>query len=333
MDLVPTPEQEQLIDAARAFVQGELPVSRLQSSSDAQTGLLGKLGALGWLGMSRPEAVGGIGFSVADEALFFRELGRELGPVSALAAAIAARLLPQDASELVARLSSGSAVAAMAVPEQPVELVARSGPLRLFSTGTPAFAVLPLDAATLVLQLPDDGCEQLPSLDPAVVLARCDLAACRVIHVADGQAGWSHGLLLTAATLVGMAEATRDMINEYAKIRQTFGRPIGAYQAVRHPIAEMAARCEHAKCLLFYASLAFAAGRRDAHLQASAARVIAQQAAARNADTNIQLHGGIGVTDDLPAHRYLKRTLALGTWFGGARQQLRAILPQPPADI
>jgi alkylation response protein AidB-like acyl-CoA dehydrogenase len=95
----------------------------------------------------------------------------------------------------------------------------------------------------------------------------------------------------------------------------------------------MAARCEQARCLLFYAALAFEAGREDALTQASAARVIAQQAAMKNADANIQLHGGIGVTDDLPAHFFLKRAILFGNWLCGTGQQLDHILFQPIGDI
>jgi alkylation response protein AidB-like acyl-CoA dehydrogenase len=142
-----------------------------------------------------------------------------------------------------------------------------------------------------------------------------------------------NGLLLTAAMLTGLAEGAVAMIQEYAGIRETFGRKIGAYQAVRHPIAEGAARCDHARSLLYVAALCLRDRRDDAPLQLSSAKVIAHRAAMRNADINIQLHGGIGITSDLPAHHFMKRALMLAPWFGGRKALLDALLDEPLLTI
>ena len=64
-----------------------------------------------------------------------------------------------------------------------------------------------------------------------------------------------------------------------------------------------------------------------------AATAMAQTAATRNDDANIQLHGGIGVTDDLDAHLYLKRATVYSNWFGGAKQQLKALLESPLGEV
>jgi alkylation response protein AidB-like acyl-CoA dehydrogenase len=137
------------------------------------------------------------------------------------------------------------------------------------------------------------------------------------------------GVLMGAAMMVGLAEKARDMIVDYAKIRQTFGRPIGAYQAVRHPCAEMAVRCEEAKSQLFLASVAVADGQSDAALQVSAARVLAENAALLNADDTIQLHGGIGVTDEFDTHYLIKRANVMAGWFGYRRAHLESVLNTP----
>jgi alkylation response protein AidB-like acyl-CoA dehydrogenase len=137
---------------------------------------------------------------------------------------------------------------------------------------------------------------------------------------------WWHGSLLAAAMLVGQAEGARDMILEYAKFRQTFGRPIGAYQAVRHPIAEMTARAEHARCQTYYASLALGMGRGDAPMQVAAACAISQEAARKNADANIQLHGAVGITSEMNAHLFLKRGIVLSNMFGRKKAALHQVL-------
>jgi alkylation response protein AidB-like acyl-CoA dehydrogenase len=336
MDLVLSSEQEQLADAANSFVQDKMPLSRLQGASESDPVMMAVLGEMGWLGMSRPETLGGAGFGVADEVLVFREIGRNAGPISAIAAALAPGRDPVcEMPGWLEPVLGGTGVIAMAVPEQPVsgDDGRIEGRVRLFSTGDPRYALLTLPGETVVLALPEKGVDSLPGLDTTTAMAAVELADCEILASHKGPEGWTHGLLLVSAMLVGMAEATRDMINDYAKMRHTFGRPIGSYQAVRHPIAEMAARCEQARCLLFYAALAFEAGREDALTQASAARVIAQQAAMKNADANIQLHGGIGVTDDLPAHFFLKRAILFGNWLCGTGQQLDHILFQPIGDI
>ncbi len=164
-------------------------------------------------------------------------------------------------------------------------------------------------------------------------VARAELDGLRVIARIPVDDLYLNGCLLTAALLVGLADGALQMINEYAKVRETFGRKIGAYQAVRHPIAEGAARYEHAKAQLHYAALTLAAGREDAGMQVRAAKLIAHEAAALNADINIQLHGAIGITSDLPAHFFLKRTLMLGNWFGDRKEHLDALLHAPVGTI
>lgn len=340
MDLTFTSDQEQLLGSIVDCLDGELPVSRLHQPEAerhvAEIRRLRALGDLGWYRISLSEELGGAGLGVAEEALLFRELGRRLAPVSTLTAVLGGRIAADSgASDLADQLLSGAAISALAVPEAPVQLTqaSASGQARLFSTGPADLAVLVTPKASAVLDVSASRSNSRPCLDRTLTMRSADLASARVLAWAKGPAMWNHGLLLLAATLTGQAEADRDLINEYAKVRVTFGRPIGSYQAVRHPIAEMAARCEQAKCLVLYAALALDAGRPDAGTQAAAARAIAQVAATRNDDANIQLHGGIGVTDDLDAHLFLKRTTVYANWFGGAKQQLKTLLDAPLHEV
>jgi alkylation response protein AidB-like acyl-CoA dehydrogenase len=126
--------------------------------------------------------------------------------------------------------------------------------------------------------------------------------------------------------LVGVAEQALDLIVEYAKVRETFRRKIGSYQAVRHPCADMAMRVEAARSQLWYAAASVKGGRGDARAHLTAAKHLANEAAAANADANIQLHGGVGVTDEHHAHLLLKRSLLLGRLFGSKRALLAQLL-------
>jgi alkylation response protein AidB-like acyl-CoA dehydrogenase len=129
---------------------------------------------------------------------------------------------------------------------------------------------------------------------------------------------------------VGIAERAISMIVEYAKVRETFGRKIGAYQAVRHPCAEMELRAEAGRSLLWYAAASLKEHRADVTAQLDAAKHVANEAAVTNADVNIQLHGGIGVTDE--HHLLLKRALLLSRAFGCKRTLLPRLLHATLAD-
>jgi alkylation response protein AidB-like acyl-CoA dehydrogenase len=147
-----------------------------------------------------------------------------------------------------------------------------------------------------------------------------------VVASDTGDCAWNLGQLGTAAMLVGIAEASLDQIVDYAKVRETFGKKIGSWQAVRHPCADMAVRLEAARAQLWFAATAMKEGRGDAGVHLDAAKYLANQAALANADTNIQLHGGIGVTDEHHAHLYLKHALVLARLFGGRREVLGRLL-------
>jgi alkylation response protein AidB-like acyl-CoA dehydrogenase len=154
-------------------------------------------------------------------------------------------------------------------------------------------------------------------LDRSIVLGDADLSMATVIARAETPATFNSARLLTAAMLVGIAEAVTAMITEYAKIRHTFGRPIGSYQAVRHPIAEMMTRAFAARQQLFLASVSFRDGTPDAPMQIAGVKMLANDASVLNADANIQLHGGIATTDEHDAHYYMKRANVLARLFGG----------------
>jgi alkylation response protein AidB-like acyl-CoA dehydrogenase len=168
--------------------------------------------------------------------------------------------------------------------------------------------------------------EQRPSLDPATGMRLIgDAPPQAIASLADGNL-WQLGQLGIAAMQVGLAETALALIVEYAKVRETFGRKIGTYQAVRHPCADMALRAEAARCQLWSAAAALKECRSDAQVHLDAAQYLANRAALANADANIQLHGGIGVTADHPAHVLLKHGVLLSRLFGSRRTLLAALL-------
>ena len=123
--------------------------------------------------------------------------------------------------------------------------------------------------------------------------------------------------LLDAAALAGLAEAALDMAVAYAGIREQFGRPIGSFQAVKHRCADMALASRSARDLVTFAAVAFQDDRPDASMLIEGAMFIAGTAALDNSGANIQIHGGIGFSDEADPHLLLKRTRVLLALAGG----------------
>lgn len=317
MYLAPDGDELEIAQAAAGFLAEAMSIDRLHSPGCADMGveLREALGGMGWFALALPADEGGSGLSAVEHALFFREVGRQCGPVDVLSQCLAA-LIASDTS-LRGAISSGETGVALGVED--------GNRLRIFGS----------DDAALMLQVNRDGAElfslqnEAPqsraSLDPATSIRIANKAAPAMASETGGRA-WNFGQLATAAMLVGIAEASLDQIVEYAKVRETFGKKIGSWQAVRHPCADMAVRLEAARAQLWFAATAMKEGRNDAGVHLDAAKYLANQAALANADTNIQLHGGIGVTDEHHAHLYMKHALVLARLFGGRRDVLGRLL-------
>jgi alkylation response protein AidB-like acyl-CoA dehydrogenase len=125
------------------------------------------------------------------------------------------------------------------------------------------------------------------------------------------------GGVLTAALQVGTAAWTTDLAVAYAKLRHQFGRPIGAFQAVKHLCADMAVRAEVARCAVHAAAVTVdQPDVGDALVAAAGAKLLADEAAITNGRSCIQVHGGMGFTWEVPAHLAYKRARVLATQFG-----------------
>jgi alkylation response protein AidB-like acyl-CoA dehydrogenase len=138
-------------------------------------------------------------------------------------------------------------------------------------------------------------------------------------------AGWTplarvidRATVALAAEMCGGAQRVLDMTTEYAKIRVAFGRPIGAYQGVKHRAADMLVEVENAKSLTYYAAWAVDENSPEAPLAVSMAKAYVSDAFRRVAGAGIQLHGGIGFTWEHDLHLYFKRAKNSEFTFGDA---------------
>jgi alkylation response protein AidB-like acyl-CoA dehydrogenase len=317
MYLVPDGDELEIANAAAEFLADAMTIDRLHGDAPADMGaeLRSRLGDMGWYALALHEKDGGSGLSAIEFALFFREVGRQCGPIDVLAQCLAAMTVTDDS--LRTELTRGAIGVALAVTD--------GEGLRLFGSSDAAYALLASRDGAQLIALNGVASQDRPSLDPSTTMR---IAALQNIAIASrsGDYVWQMGQLATAAQLVGLAEAALDQIVDYAKVRETFGKKIGSWQAVRHPCADMAVRLEAARSQLWFAATAIKEGRADASVHLDAAKHLANLASVANTDTNIQLHGGIGVTDEHHAHLYMKHALVLVKMFGARRDLLSRLL-------
>ncbi|MGB1220368.1 MAG: acyl-CoA dehydrogenase family protein [Alcanivoracaceae bacterium] len=133
------------------------------------------------------------------------------------------------------------------------------------------------------------------------------------------------GLLAISAECVGSLSVLLDQTVEYSKTRKQFGVPIGSFQTLQHRMVDMFIHMEQTRSLLLAATLKYAAGHADA---ASAVRALKAQlgrGGRRIVQEAIQIHGGMGMTDELGVGHYAKRVTAADGMFGNAERQLMAM--------
>ena len=317
MDFSFSPEQDQLRAQARSFLE-----KRRDGASWPE------LARLGWTGASIPEAQGGAGLSFVEEAIVFEELGRALysGPYfSTVALALPALgcapdLLAKVASgAFTATLASGPAVQARGAGDRwrlrgETDLVADAGSVDAFVVqacgpdGIGLYLAERHNARPHVNVLDTvDATRRLGRVtfedDDARLLA-APPAAAKIIAGTRRRA-----LTALALEAVGVASQALAIGVEHAKSREQFGRPIGAYQAVSHKLADTYVETELARSLAYWAAWCIAEDDGQAELAASAAKTYAAEAAVAACERAIQVHGGMGFTWDHPLHRYYKRAL------------------------
>ncbi len=338
MDLLPTPEQEEIVTTVRAQLDNQFGLNVLAERDGADQvvdrALWRRCAELGWFGLGLEEELGGVGYTLVEEALLLAELGSHATPGPFLATVLSARLAATAGDDaLAASILSGDVVVALAEAERADAVVGAtvSGRFRVTDHGgadlllavgsDPATGMAIVDAVTAAVE---------PSLDLLVPLGVIDLdGAPATVSVEDSSELALRATVLIASELAGNASATTAQSVEYAKDREQFGKPIGSFQAVKHRCADMAVLAEAATSLSRYASLAVAEGRADGAFHAQAAWTIAARAAITNAQTNVQNHGGIGFTWEHTAHRFVTRVQFLVRTLGNRADHLDALLAEP----
>ena len=314
MDLELGEDERALQDGLRSFLDGRFPMAAVRAQADGlDRALWRELADTGVFGLRLPEADGGVGLGMTEAVLVFEELGRSLvaGPV----------LATHLAAALVTGAPSGDTVVGLI--ERPADVV----------------LVEHLDALDVLLAIDDDG---IWTIDPARLIAEpvarpldpltplhrvVDLPQGERLAGADEASTWRRqGATLVAAMLLGMAARSTELAVAYAGEREQFGKPIGAFQAVKHLCADMLTRAEVARGVVYAAGVTLdGRGVDDVDRLVAAAKITAGDAAKGNAKACIQVHGGMGFTWEIDAHLFLKRAIVLDTVFGSVDDHCEAV--------
>jgi alkylation response protein AidB-like acyl-CoA dehydrogenase len=333
VDLLPGADERQIIDTLSGYLGDHIELGDGTAPVVPDATTWSGLAELGVFSLGIAEEHGGAGYGVAEELLAFREIGRHLVPGPVLATVLAAHLAAAAGrSELVAELAEGTRRATLAEPFRDPDATLSPAPRGRFVLADVASAEYVLavvgDTFALLRTVDLPAPEPLKGLDPDSRPGTVVLDGGEPLLTAEDPALRLRGMLLTAATLCGVAEAARDRSADYVKNRTQFGQPIGSFQAVKHRCAEMATRSEAATAQTIYAGLVLAEGRSDAAFQVAAAKLVATATAIDNAADNVQNFGGMGFTDESGAHRYVRRARLLDQQLGGRPQQASALLAQ-----
>ena len=326
-----TDDHRELGEVARSFLASQKARAAardlLAAEEESRPAFWHEVAELGWLGLHIDERHGGSGFGLPELVVVIDELGRAVAPgpfvptvtVSAVIAAAGtdeqkARLLPGliDGT-LTAAIGFGGDVAAAggrATGDAGVVIGAGLADVLLLAAGEDMI-VVDRTAAGVAVQTPG-------SLDHTrraghVVLTD---AAVEVLPGAKA-AALARARTLFAAEAVGGASDCVESAVEYAKVREQFGRTIATFQAVKHHCADMVVASESAVACVWDAARAAGEDEKQFRLSAAAAATLAFAAYVRNAELNIQVHGGIGFTWEHDAHLHLRRALTLQALLGG----------------
>ena len=318
MDFQLTEDQHALQSGIRAFCDDRYAFENIVALEKAPLDRERhrELAEMGVFSLRLPEAEGGVGLGMAEAVLVFAELGRRVVPGPLLWSHLCAGLMPGAATgETIAsgldrmRASNAPLLVEYADGLDALVVLAKDGVHRIDARQLRAARIeTPLDPLT-----PLSHVRELP---PGERIAGPEQAAQLRLE----------GTLLASALCLGIAEMTAELAVDYAKKREQFDRPIASFQAIKHFAADMHVRQEMARAVVYAAGATFddpSVG--DVVRAIASARVVAFEAAMKNARMCVQIYGGMGYTWEMPPHYYLKRAFVLENAFGSGEEACETI--------
>jgi alkylation response protein AidB-like acyl-CoA dehydrogenase len=349
-----TDEQQAIKSTAHDFLASRFKSERMREIAASEDGAdpdgWRQMAELGWAGLALPEEWGGQGLGIVELAVLFEEMGYALAPSPLLSNTIAGLALTlcgsDDLRERYLRpLATGEkrgtpalwdAGSTATVGGFTMEargdgdgvLLEGEKTLVMDAAGADFFLVATSDGRRHLVESGADGVSVSAEtgIDPtrrfySVRLDGVRVAAADTLPAAgaDYYPVFHRVCVALAAESTGIAQRTLEMAVAYAKDRQQFGRPIGAYQAVSHRCAQMLLETENARSAVYGAAWAADAEPESLDLAASMAKAYAGDAGWRVPDASIQVHGGIGFTWEHDLHFFLKRGRSNAAIFGDSK--------------
>jgi len=349
MDFGLSEEQVLLKDTLRRFLEAECPTTRVRSIMESEDGhdpaLWRSLAELGIAGLLVPAEQGGSGLELLDAALAAEELGWGCvpGPFLGVAMATVALLESDDAAareRWLPAIASGERVVTFALGEglgewDAARLTTRAAggalsgekPLVPYGGLADAIVVAAVDDAGPGLWLVERGARGLEAtslkgsdMTRRVSLLRFD--GTPAVKIAGGRAAIDRardaGLVLLAADAYGGAHRCHDMTVKYALTREQFGQVIGAFQGVKHQLADLATELAPSESLWWYAAHAFDHIRDKAERHAAIVKAHCTDLFDTTVRYSIELHGGIGFTWEYDLQLWFRRALFDRAFLGEA---------------
>lgn len=323
MDFTFTEDQLLFRDSVSDFLRTEVTPERIRASWETDSGrelaLWQQLTELGLVGITVPEAFGGLGMSALDFVLLAQECGYVALPEPLVQTALVAVPLLQNlggdlAATWLPGIAAGEAVVAVGLQQNVLVEDAHIADLVLLEHGGAIHALTP-DHYELQRSESVDPSRQLFSV--AVTGAGNAVAEGEHAQRLLAQA-LDHGALGAAAQALGLAQRMVDLSVQYTADRQQFGKPVGSFQAVKHHMANVAVQLEYAKAPVHRAACVLAGGGLNASEAVSHAKIVACEAARLAAKNSIQVHGAMGYTWEVDLQIFMKKAWALANTWGDA---------------
>lgn len=310
-------------------------------------------GEMGFAGVIIPEALGGMGLGAVEAGVIAESLGRTLTPSPYLGSSIlSAKVLIDGGSQAqqawLPRIAAGEAILALAVDEG-----AKHAPSRITTraeragngfrlNGAKAFVLDGHVADALIVVATAEEGVTLFLVDPAtagvavertvmvdahnaarITLTDVAVDADAVIGAVGGGEAMLDGALnlgraCAASSLTGAGDQAFKTTMDYLRTRKQFGKLIGEFQALQHRAAHLFSELELARAATIGAQIAIDEGREDAPLAASVAKAKAGRIAELAVQEGVQMHGGVGMTDEFDVGLFMKRVRVLNELLGDA---------------
>nr|WP_134427072.1 acyl-CoA dehydrogenase [Mycobacterium ulcerans] len=333
MGIALTDDHRELAEVARAFLTSQkarwAARSLLDSPDESRPPFWQDMVELGWLGLHIDERHGGSGYGLPELVVVVEELGRAVAPGPFVPTVIASAVLAKEGSDeqqtrLLPGLIDGTVTAGIGLDGNVrVENGVASGDAGIvLGAGLAELLLVAAGDDVLVLDRGRSGVSvEVPdNFDPTRRSGRVR------VHEGKGSgqdllsgaraAALARARTVLAAEAVGGAADCVDAAVAYAKVRQQFGRTIATFQAVKHHCANMLVAAESGIAAVWDAARAATEDEEQFQLIAAVAALLAFPAYARNAELNIQVHGGIGFTWEHDAHLHLRRALVDAALLG-----------------